>query len=71
MQCNVIVAQMSDSKCQLLNPLVVLSAVSMVAAQCTNQAAMELSILWLNTVVLTLAHIHYAVVVVSTYLCSL
>ena len=64
-QCRLIVAQMSDTRCQVLNPFISVSLISLVGVLLANDPKVELSILWTITIAMTLAHIHYGIVVVS------
>ena len=65
LQCRLIVAQMSDTRCQVLNPFLSVCVIALVAVMLSNDPKFELSIMWTITVAMTLAHIHYGIVVVS------
>jgi len=70
LQCRLIVAQMSDTRCQVLNPFVTVAAFALAAVFMSNDPKVEVSILWSITVAMTLAHIHYGIVVVRNAECK-
>ena len=64
LQCRIVVRQMSDSRCQLVNSFVLLAALCFVGVFLSQKPSVEIAILWLFVVSTTLAHLHYGMVVV-------
>jgi len=56
---------MSDSLCQPINSLVLLSALCFLAVFLSQQPYVEIAVLWMFVGSATLAHLHYGIVVVS------
>ncbi|CAK8697949.1 ethanolaminephosphotransferase 1-like [Clavelina lepadiformis] len=63
--CRLIVAQMSGTRCQVLNLFIPISTVCLLLVVTTGSPEVESYILWGLTLVMTVAHIHYGMVVVD------
>ncbi|XP_064605511.1 ethanolaminephosphotransferase 1-like [Liolophura sinensis] len=67
--CHLIVAQMSDTRCELLNVLLVPLLIIVLAVIVLPLQALELQLLWAYAVLTTTLHVHYGVNVVKE-MCS-
>lgn len=58
---------MSGTRCQVMNPFISVCVLALTAVFLTNDPKIEVSLLWIITLAITLAHIHYGIVVVSIF----
>nr|CAB3265959.1 ethanolaminephosphotransferase 1 [Phallusia mammillata] len=64
--CRLVVAQMSGTRCQVINKFLPVLALALSITLYLRDAKVDNYLFWSVTVFLTLAHIHYGIVVVNT-----
>lgn len=64
-QCRLIVAQMSNTRCEIFNWLLVPSAITVFLSLVTKNPELEIGLTYALCVLSTLAHIHYGTCLVS------
>lgn len=65
LQCRLIISQMSDTRCELINWLILPLAAIVAASSLLSLGQLEVYLLWAYCFLVTAAHIHFGVHVVS------
>lgn len=68
LQCWLIISQMSDTRCELINWLILPLAAIVMASSLLSLGQLEVYLLWAYCCLVTGAHLHFGIHVVSPYM---